>query len=336
MNESYGRDLDLNLLRVFVVVASARSVTRAAAQLYLTQPAISAALRRLTRAVGAPLFARSGRGLALTPRGQRLFASARPLLESLIEAALSPPAFDPKTSDRTLRLGLSDGMEGWLLPRLMRALRTVAPRMRLICVPVQFRSVGDALEARSVDLAISVADELPASVRRQPLLRGGFVCLFDPRRVRIKARISERDYFAREHVIVSYNADLRGIVEDMLQKQRRVRCSVASFSHIGALVEDSPLLATLPAAVAEHVCQLHPPLATASLPFDLSGAATELLWPAASEEDEANRFARELLIETTRTLQTPRAKRHARPDRRTARRGVPPDAHAKIPARVEE
>jgi LysR family transcriptional activator of mexEF-oprN operon len=53
MTESYSRDLDLNLLRVFVVVASVGSVTRAAAQLYLTQPAISAALRRLTTAVGA-------------------------------------------------------------------------------------------------------------------------------------------------------------------------------------------------------------------------------------------------------------------------------------------
>src|SRR5262245_20852025 len=98
MIEIYGRDLDLNLLRVFVVVAAAGSVTRAAAQLYLTQPAISAALRRLQSSVGAPLFARSGRGLHLTARGQRLYASARPLLQSLVDAALSPPRFEPKAS----------------------------------------------------------------------------------------------------------------------------------------------------------------------------------------------------------------------------------------------
>ncbi|MBZ0234085.1 MAG: LysR family transcriptional regulator, partial [Deltaproteobacteria bacterium] len=45
MNEHYGRDLDLNLLRVFAVVADSGSVTAAAGRLYLTQPAISAALR---------------------------------------------------------------------------------------------------------------------------------------------------------------------------------------------------------------------------------------------------------------------------------------------------
>ena len=72
MQESYGRDLDLNLLRVFLVVAEAGSVTAAAARLYLTQPAVSAALRRLTIAVGAPLFVRQGRSLALSSRGAAL------------------------------------------------------------------------------------------------------------------------------------------------------------------------------------------------------------------------------------------------------------------------
>ncbi len=61
MNGIYERNLDLNLLRVFVVVAEAGSVTAAASRLYLTQPAVSAALGRLTSAVVAPLFARSGR-----------------------------------------------------------------------------------------------------------------------------------------------------------------------------------------------------------------------------------------------------------------------------------
>src|SRR4051794_12179305 len=100
MNERYGRDLDLNLLRVFAVVAESGSVTQAAALLYLTQPAVSAALRRLQSSVGAPLFARQGRGLVLTDRGERLLSVTRPHLRALVDAALSPPAFDPKTSDR--------------------------------------------------------------------------------------------------------------------------------------------------------------------------------------------------------------------------------------------
>jgi LysR family transcriptional activator of mexEF-oprN operon len=312
MNGSYGRDLDLNLLRVFVVVAAARSVTRAAAQLYLTQPAVSAALGRLTRAVGEPLFARSGRGLILTQRGQRLFDQVQPLLAALIAAALSPPRFEPHTSERSLRVGLSDSMEGWLLPRLLGTLRQRAPRMRVISVPVQFRTVAEALGSRAVDFAVTVADELPSTIKRLRLTAAGFVCLFDPRHVRVRSRISERDYFAHEHVIVSYNADLRGLIEDLLHKQRQVRCSVSSFSHLGALVEGSPLLATVPDAVAEHLCSLHPKLATASLPFDLSGAAPELLWHVASDDDDACRFVRDLVAGLVGSATKPNTKR-ARP-----------------------
>jgi LysR family transcriptional activator of mexEF-oprN operon len=151
MQSNYGRDLDLNLLRVLAVVADEGSVTAAASRLYLTQPAVSAALKRLAIAVGAPLFVRQGRGVALTARGERLVARVRPSLEALVDAALSPPSFDPRTSDRTVRIGVSDGAEPWLLPRLLRCLEREAPRMRIVVVPVQFRTLGEALSARRVD-----------------------------------------------------------------------------------------------------------------------------------------------------------------------------------------
>ena len=268
-------------------------MTKAAQQLYITQPAVSAALRRLQGAVGEPLFVRSGRGLSLSQRGQRLFDSAQPLLTNLIMAALEPEGFDPKTSERIVRLGLSDAMGGWLLPPLLRALEREAPRMRLIVVPVQFRTVADALQSRAVDLAVTVADELPTAIRREPLIHSGFLCLFDPKRVKPRARMSERDYFAHDHVIVSYNADMRGIVEDMLHKQRRVRCSVASFSHVGSVVEGSAMLATVPTVVARHLLRVHPRLRSAQLPFSLAGAPLELLWPIATDDDHASRFLRE-------------------------------------------
>lgn len=55
----------------------------------------------------------------------------------------------------------------------------------------------------------------------------------DPRHARL-CRLSEAEYFAREHVIVSYNGDLRGIVEDPFEKTRKIRCSVSSFANPGA------------------------------------------------------------------------------------------------------
>jgi LysR family transcriptional activator of mexEF-oprN operon len=302
MPEIYGRNLDLNLLRVFAVVAENRSVTQAAARLYLTQPAVSAALRRLTTAVGAPLFVRQGRGLTLTARGERLLASIHPHLQALIDAALEPPTFDPSTSERTLRLGLSDAAELWLLPALLRVLEQEAPRMRVIALPVQFRNVAATLTSGSVDAAVTVADELPASVHRQSLFWGGFVCLFDPRHTRLKRTITEDDYFAHEHVVVSYNGDLRGIVEDLLQKSRRIRCSVSSFANLGAIIDGSALVATVPGLVAQQIRDVRPHLRTAPLPFDLRGAPMELLWPAAVDDDEACRFLRARIADIAATV----------------------------------
>ncbi len=98
-------------------------------------------------------------------------------------------------------------------------------------------------------------------------------------------------------MIVSYNGDLRGIVEDLLGKSRRIRCSVASFHSVGALVDGTALLATVPSSVAEQVLALRPHLATARLPFALSGTSVDVLWPAADDDDPAARFVRERLYE---------------------------------------
>jgi LysR family transcriptional activator of mexEF-oprN operon len=300
MPSIYGRDLDLNLLRVFAVVAEAGSVTEAARRLYVTQPAVSAALRRLTTAVGAPLFVRSGRGLALTSRGTRLRAGLHPHLERLIDAALAPPTFDPQTSDRTLRLGLSDSAELWLVPRLLRVLEREAPHMRLIVIPVQFRTIAAAL-AEGLDAAVTVADDLPATTRRQRLYRGGFTCLHDPRHAHAR-RLTEARYFAHQHIIVSYNGDLRGIVEDLLDRPRQIRCSVSSFANLGALIDGTAMLATIPELVADQIRLVRPHLRKSPLPFAIKPSYLELLWPAATDDDEPCRFVRAQILAIARTL----------------------------------
>jgi LysR family transcriptional activator of mexEF-oprN operon len=304
MPSAYGRDLDLNLLRVFAVVAETGSVTAAASRLYLTQPAVSAALRRLTSVIGAPLFARSGRGLALTSRGKRLRDGLQPHLQRIIDAALDPLTSEPKTSARTLRLGLADAAELWLLPRLLRVLEKEAPKIRIVSIPVQFRTVAAAL-ASGLDAAVTVADELPANVRRQPLFADAFTCLYDARHARLRT-LTEKEYFARAHVIVSYNGDLRGIVEDVFHKTRIVRCSVSSFAHVGALIEGTAMLATIPHVVADHLRAVKPHLKKKPLPFTIQSSSLELLWPVATDDDGVCKFLRAKVIEIAREVATAR------------------------------
>jgi LysR family transcriptional activator of mexEF-oprN operon len=299
MNVVHARNLDLNLLPVLVAVADTGSVTAAAERLYLTQSAVSAALGRLKSSLGEAIVSRHGRGVVLTERGARLVAEARPHLDAILQTVLQPERFDPRTSDRMLRLGLADIVDEWLLPRLLRFLDVEAPRIRLVSSPIQFRTVKEALATRRIDIALTVADDLPASVARRPLLRSTFVCVFDPRFVRLGARPTERAYLAQDHVIVSYNGDLRGVVEDTFGKERRVRCSVASFGSIGAIVDGGRLVATVPSIVAPQILHLRPHLRSAPIPFAHEPGTIELLWPTALGGDPACRFVREAIIQMT-------------------------------------
>ncbi len=324
MSQVYARDFDLNLLRVFVVVAEAGSVTAAAEQLYLTQPAISAALRRLTESVGAPLFARAGRGLSLTTRGKALLQAAQPHLAALVGAALSPAAFAPQTSEEVVRIGISDLNDAWLLPPLLRMLRDQAPRLKLVVLPVQFRTLGDALLAGKIDLAITVADDLPAGMKRAPLFYAGFTCLYDPRSLQFPKKPSLERYLAEEHVIVSYNGDLRGVVEDILGLHRRVRISVPSFAHVGPALTGTGLVATVPTSIARELMKTYPHLRCAEKPFQLStNTPMELVWRGASEGNGAIDFVRQHIAAIAAQLARPKKKpKRARAEAVQKRRGV--------------
>jgi DNA-binding transcriptional LysR family regulator len=297
INDVYARDLDLNLLRVFAAVAEEGGITRAASRLYVTQPAVSAAMRRLTEFVGTELVTRQGRGIVLTSRGVELLAAARTHLRPLVAATMAVPLFDPKVSTATTRVGLGDAMETVLLPALLTSLRAEATQMNLVVLPVQFRTVEELLLTNKVDFAVTVADELPRSILRQPLISRadvscGFVCLYDPRFAKLPKKLSEREYFAHEHVAVSCAGDARGIVEDSVGKSRAVRVAVPAFSYVVEVVDGSPLLATVPALLARHIVKTRPYLRIAPLPFSLDGSALELLWSRVSDDDAAGRDAR--------------------------------------------
>jgi DNA-binding transcriptional LysR family regulator len=73
-------DLDLRLVRYFAVVAEELHFGRAAARLYVSQPALSKQIRKLEEQLGEPLLVRDSRHVELTARGQRFYADARRLL----------------------------------------------------------------------------------------------------------------------------------------------------------------------------------------------------------------------------------------------------------------
>ena len=96
---------DLNLLKIFLVVAEELNLTQASKRLGLSQPALSHSLQRLRDEFEDPLFVRGSRGLVATPRVQRMVPQIREIL-SLSESLYRGPALDDfRALERNFVLG---------------------------------------------------------------------------------------------------------------------------------------------------------------------------------------------------------------------------------------
>jgi len=98
---------------------------------------------------------------------------------------------------------------------------------------------------------------------------------------------------------------LRGVIEETFSRERRVKCSVASFGGIGAIVDGGCLVATLPIVVAAQILRVRPHLRMSEIPFSHEPGTIELLWPTALDDDPACRFVRTAMGQIAGTLKLP-------------------------------
>jgi DNA-binding transcriptional LysR family regulator len=152
----------LELLRSFVAVGRAMSITLAARELCVTQSAVSRQIRALEGHLRCALLVRSHRRIELTPEGARLFRSADAWLEQLGETVA---ALRPSGSHVAVTVTASVGVASlWLLPRI-GAFQAAHPKLDLRVVTSN--RVVD-LEREHIDLAIryaAAADAPPGAVR---------------------------------------------------------------------------------------------------------------------------------------------------------------------------
>lgn len=121
--------MDFAVLRLFRQVASGATVTGTAARAHLTQPALSRALRRVEREVGAELFRRAGRTLRLTPAGHAFAAHVDAVLDRYDQGVRDVRELvDPDAG--TVPLAFLHTLGTWLVPRVISDFRLEHPRAR--------------------------------------------------------------------------------------------------------------------------------------------------------------------------------------------------------------
>src|SRR5207344_3127290 len=123
--------IDTNLLRVLHTLLTERSVTRTAVRLNLSQPAVSAALKRLRSVFDDELLVRNGNAMVPTPRCLALASPLRVVLEGLDRMFSDAELFDPATTQASFRVGCPDYLATVFLGRVVTLLRHEAPSARL-------------------------------------------------------------------------------------------------------------------------------------------------------------------------------------------------------------
>lgn len=146
--------MQIEELRWFTVLCETGNVGRAAAELGLSQPGLSRALARLEQELGAPLFDRKGRVLALNRYGEAFLAYARRVLREL-EAGRRAVAELASPESGTVAMAFLHTVGPWLVPRLLLSFRAQYPGVRFHLIQGGSATNLAALERGEVDLVIT-------------------------------------------------------------------------------------------------------------------------------------------------------------------------------------
>jgi len=296
MNAMHIDAIDLNLLRLFDAIYRARSVSRAAESLGLTQPAASHGLGRLRRLLGDALFTRAQGGVAPTPRADRLAAAVQTALGTLEEALNEPDRFEPLGSRKTFRIHMSDIGEGRFLPPLMARLGALAPGVRLETLPLPPSEIAPALDNGRIDFAFGFLPKV-GDTQRTHLLKDRYIVLLRERHPFTRGRRTSKALLdalqTLEYVAVRTHAETLRILQ-LLNLEDRVRLTTEHFMVLPAIVRATDLAVVMPRNIARGFAQ-EGGYALVEPAFPLRDFSVSLHWSKRFEADAANRWLRQVI-----------------------------------------
>jgi len=292
-------NFDLNLLRVFDAILQTRSVTTAASNLHLTQPAVSKQLNRLRELLEDPLFVRTNDGMAPTPRAEALAGPIRQALSEVRNAIEQQLGFDPGTSERTFRIFMNDVGQMALLPRVLAVIVKEAPLVNIqtVQIPTQrMRSVG--LESGDVDLAVGYFEEFDGSMHRQVLFEEHYVGMVRAGHPTIRDVLTFEQFLQTPHLVYQPSGGGHGSQENFVDKafwqagvERRVAVRLGHAVGISAMVSHTDWLVIVPQMLAQACANLVD-VSILDLPIEIPRFQIAQYWHDRFHTDPGSRWLR--------------------------------------------
>ncbi|VWX61374.1 LysR family transcriptional regulator [Burkholderiales bacterium 8X] len=298
MGQTDIRSIDLAMLRTFDALLRERSVSRAAARLFLSQPAVSASLKRLREAFGDPLFTRAPHGIVPTARALALAPRLDAVLLELQQLLNAGAPFDPAKSDRILRIAGSDHTSRTLLPALCRLLGEAGSRMRLSWELADYGLLSGRLRRGDVDIGLLPRTVPVSGVESTLLYEDAYVVVSRRGRRNAAARMDLDVFCDAPHAVLSQS---RSMLDDSIDqilaragRRRHIQVAVTSFSQMVDLLAEGEMVAVIPQRVASWYAKQ---LQAAPLPFELPRYRLYLCWDPRSNADDAVLWLKDRILE---------------------------------------
>ncbi len=160
--------MTLRHIEIFLTLANTCNMREAAAQLFLSQPAVSSAIRELETQLGVKLFDRVGRGLRLNEKGRLLQGKLAPAYAHLNNALESMTSSDMAGH---LRLGASTTFGEYILPQLLYDFRLRHPHVRISSATGNTFNIIKSVVSGAMDAGFVEGEIHNEDIRATPLFR---------------------------------------------------------------------------------------------------------------------------------------------------------------------
>ncbi|HWU60968.1 MAG TPA: LysR substrate-binding domain-containing protein [Ensifer sp.] len=296
--------LDLNLLVALDELLSVRNLTTAAANLNMSQPAMSAALARLRSYFNDEIFTMQGRRITPTPFAEAL---AEPVREALVhvKAAISTRhSFDPSLSTRRFRIALSDYAMLLLFTRVLKRVSYEAPKVTFDLRP--FDDHPDELINRGeVDFLIFPDTFLLPELPSNALFEDRMVCVICQSNSEIGDQMTFSQYMSAGHVATQFGRSHKPSIEEWLLLKhgvkRRIEVMLQSFSMVPHFLVGTTRIATMCERLAVELSRALP-LRILELPVPLPSFVEAMQWSQSKHNDPAVRWIRDIIFEEASAL----------------------------------
>lgn len=298
--------MNLNLILHLDALLSEKSVSAAAAKVFVSQPAMSSSLKQLRELFKDPLLIPGKGEYFLSPKAKELQPQLEQVMFGLRNILQPGEQFDPLHSKRSFKIALPDYVELIVLPSLMSALE----KLPHIVIETTIEAMADNPHLfidNKVDIAIGAINEnsLSAQLKAEKLYEEEIICFASKNNPLINKPLSLKDYLASKHIAFSFNQERYSHSAEYLLKRKKVRNDMLFVKNIlpaiFAVANSDTVISTAPSFLI-NIFSKQFNLKMQPLPFNLEPTPIYLVMHSKSQYDEGVHWLSRLVSSSIKDL----------------------------------